>query len=600
MDNNQLYPFERNRYYSGKMLTSADFQAEQLYFNNKRRFINNIMYGSGIVCGCEVFNLDDLSVIIESGVAIDGLGREIVVDSSVVKKLSAIDGFEKLRTNNISLCLQYAEQQVHSVYAVNQKVNEKEYEYNRISEGYRIFVADTEALPPEFDMEDEFLSRGVLYEDENYMIEIISPETVCKGRNVKAQLKVTKLSADECMISYRGIIQAPAYITPSGEHEFEIGFTNVNLTEGETFVKDYWFKVADVPAIDTNLILKSGSAVVSIDGREFPASTGFSMKILISSRSPRDLISRQLGRMSLEMKNLGGVQDYIRLADIRLVHTDSAYVIEEVIESDVKKYITSPADELNRERYMEYFLKEADIAEAEIMAATAPSAAPAAAAPAAEIPEVASGSFEIPLGADASAGSVFYSGEIMHSLGKGNVYVDVGFEYIVEDRALGARARTTIYGASELFNNSEVKAAKVTTAVKVNNDKGSFTVAARLEEDAEYLILSGRWVAMRFPSGSKLEMAEDNTGKSIQAETPTVVIASKESHYFGVKFVNMEESSLTYELTEPNSGEISSDGIYTAPASEGVYEIRISCSDAPSICTYAYAIVKKNGFEDEE
>ena len=30
MKNEQLFPFERNRYYGGKMLTSADFTAEQL------------------------------------------------------------------------------------------------------------------------------------------------------------------------------------------------------------------------------------------------------------------------------------------------------------------------------------------------------------------------------------------------------------------------------------------------------------------------------------------------------------------------------------------------------------------------------------------
>ena len=67
MNNTKLYPFERNRYYSGKMLTSSDFQAEQTYFNNKRRFINSLMYGSGVVCGFGVFSLDDLSVLIESG-----------------------------------------------------------------------------------------------------------------------------------------------------------------------------------------------------------------------------------------------------------------------------------------------------------------------------------------------------------------------------------------------------------------------------------------------------------------------------------------------------------------------------------------------------
>ncbi len=49
MSDNQLFPFERNRYYAGKMLTSADFTAEQDYFNNKRKFLNQILFGYGII-----------------------------------------------------------------------------------------------------------------------------------------------------------------------------------------------------------------------------------------------------------------------------------------------------------------------------------------------------------------------------------------------------------------------------------------------------------------------------------------------------------------------------------------------------------------------
>ncbi len=96
MNNNQFFPFERNRYYAGKMLTSADFVAEQKYFLDKQRFLSTMMYGSGIVCGLTVVSLDDLSILVESGVAIDGSGREIVLESSVVKKLSAVDGFDSL------------------------------------------------------------------------------------------------------------------------------------------------------------------------------------------------------------------------------------------------------------------------------------------------------------------------------------------------------------------------------------------------------------------------------------------------------------------------------------------------------------------------
>ena len=63
MNNSQIYPFERNRYYPGKMLTSADFEAEQSYFMNRERFLSGLMYGSGIVCGLGVFSLDDLSLL---------------------------------------------------------------------------------------------------------------------------------------------------------------------------------------------------------------------------------------------------------------------------------------------------------------------------------------------------------------------------------------------------------------------------------------------------------------------------------------------------------------------------------------------------------
>ena len=57
--------------------------------------------------------------------------------------------------------------------------------------------------------------------------------------------------------------------------------------------------------------------------------------------------------------------------------------------------------------------------------------------------------------------------------------------------------------------------------------------------------------------------------------------------------------SITYELTASGSGEVSTDGVYTAPAKEGVYEIRIYCSDMPMVCTYAYAIVKNDAKESD-
>ena len=159
--------------------------------------------------------------------------------------------------------------------------------------------------------------------------------------------------------------------------------------------------------------------------------------------------------------------------------------------------------------------------------------------------------------------------------------------------------KNTIFGNPDLFKERPV-GVNAETAVKVMNDKGSFVVAAKLLEDVDYLIMTYRWVAIKFPSGNDTLLETDYSNQSISTDTPTVVLGTKESHYFQVRFNNMESCSIAYELTEPGSGEITSDGVYTAPSKEGVYEIRIYCISKPVICTYAYAVVKKKGYDNPE
>ncbi len=594
MKNTKLYPFERNRYYSGKMLTSSDFQAEQSYFNNKRRFINHLMYGSGVVCGCGVFSLDDLSILVESGVAIDGVGREIIMESSVVKKLSAMEGFESLESNLVSLCLRYREEPVHTVYTMNQNTKEDnhEYEYNRISENYQLFLMEQEEAANEYQIETEFLTEAILYEDDDFTVRLRMPATVCRGRNVKLEARVEKHSKASKTLSYHGILQIPVFLTPEGEHEVEIALNDISLVEEECLKKEYWLKTQDVTMLDTTILLKSGTARVHIDGVAQEVSNTCSMRVMIADIKPRELVNQEIGRMSLEMKSMGEVRDYIRLADLRLVRTENAYLIEEVIEKGVKTYITAPAQEMLRNEYLEYFIKEVTL-EQEGKRASGWVPEPSESKDIHKTPEVATGIVEIPLGESARRGDIRYSGEIMHGLGSGNVYVDIGYEYITEDAALKASAKNTIYGSLDLFQDEHKMGVDAETAIKVMNDKGSFIVAVRLLENVDYLVLTYRWVAIRFPAGNDLGLMEDYTGKSISTDTPTVVMGTRESHYFHVKYNNMESLSVAYELTEPGSGEITSDGVYTAPAKEGVYEIRIYCIDMPVICTYAYAIVKK-------
>lgn len=590
MNGNPLFPFERNRYYSGKMLTSADFAAEQGYSNNKRRFLNNLMFGYGIVCGCSVYSLDDLSVFIDSGLAIDRLGREIVVDTSVVRKLSAIHGFEEIESDRVDLCLRYKEEQVHPVYSVNRSGNGSEYEYNRIQEGYELFLKDAEPEDNRKEAGTDFLTKTMVYQDEDYEIQLVLPATVCRNRYVKIQLKARKTSGASARFSFDGKLQMPSFLASDGSHELYLSLPKMRLMEGEVISQEYWVFVQDTKASETSILLKKDS--MRVCGEEKSIDADVSMKVLISDVNPRELVNREIGKTSLEIKNAQMNRDDICLARIHLLRTEGAYVIEKIEEKNVKKYIETPASSTVRSEYLDFFrgTERLGIANRE------------------ETPmerfmgnygnwnsgmQIATGTIEIPVGGKAKAGEVFYSGEVMHGLGAGTVYVEIGQEFMDEDRVKGANTKSTVFGNSKLFAQAGKNVPKTEKAVKVLNDKGSFIAAISFTEETDCLMLSYRWVAVKFAGNDTLELEDNSEKQWIEAETPTVVLGTRESYYFGVKFHDMDKCSISYQVTEEDGGQISMDGVYTAPNKEGVFEIMMSCIERPYICTYAYAIVKK-------
>ena len=85
MKNMKYFPFERNKYFYGKLLTVDDFETEQRYMNDKRRVLNRFLYGTGVVCGLNVVPIDDMTISGTrtcSGFLWPG---EIVVDTPAVK-----------------------------------------------------------------------------------------------------------------------------------------------------------------------------------------------------------------------------------------------------------------------------------------------------------------------------------------------------------------------------------------------------------------------------------------------------------------------------------------------------------------------------------
>ncbi len=594
MGNNQMLPFERNRYYVGKLLTSADFQAEQAYGINKRRFMNEMMFGRGIVCGLSVYSLDDLSIMVDSGVAVDNAGNEIAVEAPIVRKLSAIEGFEGLETERAVLCLEYEEKDVNSIYTVSGSGDKENYECNRVREGWKLFIADSTAIERDKLPATEFFASSVLYSDPDYSVVCTMPAKSACGAVVRIDITVRRLNDSAKPLTLKTAIQTPAFTDEKGNHELLIDLEEINPADELVFHK--YMTARPIPAPESVLLADVDAINVQIGGEKRIAPESFTLHTTVVEATVEEIVDEAVSYAGLEMRDTAGMQSCVVLAELSLQRTRNAYLIEDVHSLGIRKYIKTMAQTPLRQELEGWFSTSvqspAPAAKTENTTINAPHYAE---------PVYATGICEIVLDVNMRRGQVAYSDEIVHGLGPGTVYITVGAEYIANDEKLGTTARNTIYGNAELFAQEQPTVPQAEYAVKVMNDRGSFIVAARLQEENRQVVLPLRWVAVMMPGGVEEERMAKFNYKSISPVQPTIVMATRESCYINVRFNNMEPCTLTYELTEKDSGTITSDGIYTAPGREGVFEIRISCADSPLVFTYAYVVVKKrSAYDDEE
>ncbi len=610
----QISPFERNRYYYGKMLTSADFRAEQQYMNQKRRFLNQMILGSGVLCGLTVLNLDGFSVLVESGAAIDSEGREVIIESSVVKKISALPGFQEQGVDKFSLCIAYREDEVQPVYAVNRKEEQNEYENNRIQEGYELRLINTAELEHTYQPDAEFFVETALFRTRDYTGLLRMPAVICKGRKVRMELEIEKLSDREEALEIAYEIQLPAFSLMNGNQTLEIERKIELSLTGEKQKLDYWIFCMPSGLQETNVLIKPV--------KEW---TGYAeeleLSIRLTNEDPESFIRWELGKPSLEMRYGTGGSEVIRLADLYISHADMACTIVQIDES-VKHYIPLPSEEIKKNLYSSFYalsdeaLKscrnldygihfENDMEEAKPLENTSAMPEPVLEPPDSfqeetksleepfDWPEISCGTLEIPLDECMEDGDICYSGEIIHGLGPGNVYVAVGLDEIEEGVKSLRKIPGIVYGDAALFAKQKPLETCVTTAVKVWTQRGSFQVAAKLNGRQNTILLSMHWIAWKYPESPENEFFGQAQQRFIAPEEMTVNLKPGEKHFFAVSFHNMKPCSLKYELTEEQTGILDEDGTYKAPQKSGVYEIKITCEEFPEIYTYTYAVVSR-------
>ncbi|HET9531898.1 MAG TPA: hypothetical protein VFQ92_16180, partial [Blastocatellia bacterium] len=151
--------FRRPRYFHGMLLDDKDFLAEQGYHAGKRRLLNRMLHGSGVVCGLDLNGKKGAQWIeVTSGLALDCCGNEIWVNKSRRFDLAQLLPAEKLPPDK-AICkepeegdelkqyyigIRYDEKGTDpvSVYLPGAGCEERTCENSRVKEGYCIEIAE--------------------------------------------------------------------------------------------------------------------------------------------------------------------------------------------------------------------------------------------------------------------------------------------------------------------------------------------------------------------------------------------------------------------------------------------------------------------------
>lgn len=573
MKNLQYFPFERNRYYYGKLLTEQDFNSEQRYVNDKRRMANRFLHGTGVVAGLRVVGIDEKSISLESGIALDGAGREIVADRPAVLRLEQIDGFEKLAQKDfldfVYLCVEYQEKEAmpsHNVTATSSMTSES-MEFDKIREGYHLYLTDTPLPGQEDTLEGLFRRKAVLFENEDLRLVQEYPRFVKSGEEFLVSLILeNRGSARECSLQLEEGLVCASY---EGSNRFVV--EKEERMESRDSVKRYEFTLRAFPVEMGNVEFYISPEHLSLKwgGRLLRPGQQTVLKAPVVTGDACDVLKERYFGNVMDEALRNPYPPGIYLAKIDLIHTGNVYMIDRIEPMPFDQYVYSP--------FLTMGMVKALAEENRQREETGKSVpAPLVSGESAEKVRYAAGTVEIELGIGGKRGQKFFSHPIVHGLGLGKISVLLSLEQEEE----------MLFGSSEVFEDQNPK---VELAARADITKGSFVIGLRLLEPTGQQSVRIHWTAI--PDKGKDSGALGEQKLSIRPDKLEMKL--RESYYLEAVTENLSGVTVLWEVKSPGGGTVSRDGMYTAPNHPGVYEIQAWCQEMPQLRASLYVIVRE-------
>ncbi len=591
MKNLKYFPYERNRYFYGKFLSVDDFEAEQRYMNDKRRLLNRFLHGCGVVCGLQVVEVDDLTILVEAGIALDFSGREIVVASPVTKRLSAIEGYsgyeEGEERREMYLCIAYAEESVEPVHNITRVNEEQGEEHNKYAEGYRLFITGEEP-------EQEGLQSALLYEDsqtvfqgDGIRIRQAVPKYIQRGSESEIIITVEK-NGQSLPVSFSYQLQL-THLEQQGGTLLTVEFDELKLAAADTYEIRESIRAKAVAGIDGSVEAVPGSFTLAVGQDRKKADIKGKFRVRIVEGGIAEAVKKSYYQASMEdiMKDVYGGAIY--LAKLEVIQAGNTYVVERIENLPYQQLVwngmLSENLEMLRQRRTDLGIRygvfhnipeKSQSAEKSEQGGESPQGLPFLRQSGPQT-QIQTGCAVIHLGIGGAPGKRFYSEEIVHGLGLGEVFISLGLAEGVQQEG------QVIFGSQDIFReNAEPN---ILLAAKADPKKGSFVIGIKCLEEVKAKRLQVCWMAVK-----NREQGEEKV-RRMELRPNMANVKVRESCFFEAAVENEVQRHVEWSVKEPDGGTIDKNGCYTAPNQSGVYEI-IAESMEEKLHATAYVLVR--------
>ncbi len=573
MKNTKYFPFERNNYFYGKLLSVDDFRLEQKYGNDKRRMLNRFLYGTGVVAGMNVVGVDDSTVLVESGLALDYYGREIVIDEPVARKLQMLEGFsdyeEDRNTDYLYLCVAYDEEEVQAVHSISNSGQKGNVSYNKIKEGYRLYLTRNEPEPEYLSHRNLDENAQVIFWDKGIRVSQSMPK-FARGRDrVELRLQIENMGQQEHFaFSYELDLKCLTY---EGQNRLTVSFDELLVEKAGRYTLSYELDTLGVTGTQGTASLVPNSFILRIGQNQTVEKAEGSAVVQIGAEDEKTAVRRSYYEKGMDqiLKDNGCQNLY--LAKISLLRAGDSVVINEIEKMPFRQYVANSYLEDTLIRLLERDRDSQD--------------GPGDAAGEARDPKsrdisgigISEGVEEIELGAGSGKGRKLFSREISHGLGIGRTTIILSLE--------AGSPKEEYFGSAGIFDSA---APRVELAAKTDAQKGTFVIGVQVTASTPRERIRVHWTALR----DRREILSEQKEKRIFIRPNVLNLHTRESYYLEAVCSNMNETGILWQVKD-NGGAIDENGMYTAPNAAGVYEVTAVSEAYPEVKASIFVIVRE-------